>query len=344
MAGLFEKGFNKFADMGNALNKGINDTVGKDVFREIKKFEESKEYPSYDSFPPYSVPEPERWRPCVGETKSFTLDEGIVCVSANLDTCMQYVDLFKSTAEYYAERFRFRYQQCVADYDTLIHYFENMYCEGLGAMIDRAYSLLLPFNIFNVDIQTFRSYQLDTYNKAPTSWATMLAIKEAKNQAADNLGNTVGNSVRLQGGGFGVKGALKGVAKAKAFNAGMDFVGKVVANQTKMSEEEKAEVFSKFKADIFFEEVYSDYVSTFFTTIQVLSDNGVLDGISTKTDAQFDTVIANLKNPMFPEDRVSSTLTELISRYPFSSACYEVAKQRYGDTDELNQIMEYFSI
>lgn len=37
MAGLFEKGFNKFADMGNSLNKGINNAIGKDVFGEIKK-------------------------------------------------------------------------------------------------------------------------------------------------------------------------------------------------------------------------------------------------------------------------------------------------------------------
>ena len=42
MASLFEKGFNKFADMGNALNKEANKLVGKEVFGEIKKIEEPK--------------------------------------------------------------------------------------------------------------------------------------------------------------------------------------------------------------------------------------------------------------------------------------------------------------
>ena len=42
MASLFEKGFNKFADMGNALNKEANKLVGKEVIGEIKKIEEPK--------------------------------------------------------------------------------------------------------------------------------------------------------------------------------------------------------------------------------------------------------------------------------------------------------------
>ncbi len=344
MASLFEKGFNKFADMGNTLNKGVNKVVGKEVCGEIKKFEAPKEFPPYESFPAYSVSEPEQWKALTGSAKEFTLDGNIINVSANLDTCMQYVELFKQAAKYYADRFEFRYHQCVIDYDTLLNYFENMYFEGLNAMVDRAYSLLLPFGVFDVNIEEFKSYQIDTYNRAVKSYMTMFSIEETKNQAANNLGNTVGNSIQMRGGGFGLKGAMKGVAKAEAFNIGMGLIGKYVANQTKMSDEEKAEVFSKFRADVFFKEVYSDYVNTFLTTIQVLSENGVLNGISTRVGNEFNTMINNLKNPMFPQDKVSSTLANLISSYPFSSACYQVLKQRYGETDEVKKIIEYFTI
>lgn len=344
MAGLFEKEFNKFADMGNRLNKGINNVIGKEVFGEIKKFETPKEFPPYESYPAYSVPEPEQWKPITGSAKEFILDGNVICVSANLDTCIQYDDLFKQAAKYYTDRFEFRYHQCVTDYDTLLNYFEDMYLEGLSAMVDRAYSLLLPFGIFNVNIQQFKSYQIDTYNRAVKSYKTMLSIKETKNQFANNLGNTVGNSVQMQGGGFGFKGAMKGMAQAEAFNIGVGFIGKYIANQTKMSEEEKAEIFSKFRADIFFKEVYSDYVNTFFTTIQILSENGVLDGISTRTGDEFNTVINNLKNPMFPQDKVSSALAGLISSYPFSSDCHEAIKQRYGETEEVKRIVEYFAV
>ena len=90
------------------------------------------------------------------------MDGNIINVSQELDTCFQYKDLFKQSAQYYANRFEFRYHQCVKDYDTLLHYFEDMYMEGLAPMLERAYSLFLVFGVFNVDKQTFYNYQLDT--------------------------------------------------------------------------------------------------------------------------------------------------------------------------------------
>ena len=344
MAGLFEKGFNKFADMGNTLNKGANKIVGKEVFGEIKKMEDPKEFPPYDSFPEYSLPEPEQWQPKTGTAKEFVLDGNTIRVSADLDTCMQYYNSFEQSAKYYVYRFEFKYHQCVTDYDSFLNYFEDMYFEGLIPMLERAYGLLLPFDVFNVSKESFRTFHIDTYNRAVKSYTTMFSIKEAKNQAADNLGNTVGNSIQMQGGGFGLKGAMKGMAKAEAFNLGMGVLGKYIANQNKMSDEEKAQVFSKFKKELFFKEVYSDYINTFFTLIHTLSQNGVLEGISIATNDEFNTMISNLKNPMFPQDKFSSTLVALLSSHPFSTVCYEVAKQKYGDSDELKKIMEYFLV
>lgn len=252
MASLFEKGFNKFADMGNALNKEANKLVGKEVFGEIKKIEEPKVFPPFESYPPCTVEEPEQWTAFTGNSKQFELDGNIINVSQELDTCFQYKDLFKQSAQYYANRFEFRYHQCVKDYDTLLHYFEDMYMEGLAPMLERAYSLFLVFGVFNVDKQTFYNYQLDTYNRAVTSYSTMLGITLEKKQSADSFGNKLGNSVRLQGGGFGLKGAAKGIAKAETFNFGMSALGKFVSHQLQMSDEEKAQIFSKFKEDVFF--------------------------------------------------------------------------------------------
>lgn len=121
MASLFEKGFNKFADMGNALNKEANKLVGKEVFGEIKKIEEPKVFPPFESYPPCTVEEPEQWTALTGNSKQFELDGNIINVSQELDTCFQYKDLFKQSAQYYANRFEFRYHQCVKDYDTLLH-------------------------------------------------------------------------------------------------------------------------------------------------------------------------------------------------------------------------------
>ena len=343
MASLFEKGFNKFADMGNALNKEANKLVGKEVFGEIKKIEEPKVFPPFESYPPYTVEEPEQWTALTGNSKQFELDGNIINVSQELDTCFQYKDLFKQSAQYYANRFEFRYHQCVKDYDTLLHYFEDMYMEGLAPMLERAYSLFLVFGVFNVDKQTFYNYQLDTYNRAVTSYSTMLGITLEKKQSADSFGNKLGNSVRLQGGGFGLKGAAKGIAKAETFNFGMSALGKFVSHQLQMSYEEKAQIFSKFKEDVFFKEVYKEYLCTFFSMIQFLADNGILKQIYTKTGNEYNTMINNLKNPMFPKDRVGQLLADMISKYPFAQAEYELLINVYGENDETREIINYFN-
>lgn len=146
----------------------------------------------------------------------------------------------------------------------------------------------------------------------------------------------------MRGGGFGLKGAMKGVAKAEAFNIGMGLVGKYVALQNKMTQEEKAEAFALFKEEVFFEEVYSDYYNTFLTMVQSLINNNLLGNIKTVTDAEFDNMIRNIQNPMFPQDKVVSALVTLISTYPYEVRCFELLQQKFGQTDEVNQIIAYF--
>lgn len=337
--------YNKaFAEPGTKLNREVNKIIGKEVFQDIKKIEDPKEYPPLSSFPTYDIPEPEQWKPLTGEEKTFLFEGNVISVSKNLDTCMKYVDLFKESAKYYSDRFSFRYNQCVVDYDSLLGYFQEMYFEGLRPMIERASSLLLLFDIFSVSIDNFFDYHLDTYNRAVQSYTTMLGIKETKNQQAANIGNQIGGSVRMQGGGFGFKGAMKGMAQAEAFNLGMAAIGKYFSTQMRMSDEEKANIFSKFNKDIFFQEVYIDYFNTFFSLIQILSENGALGNVSTRTGEDYNTMLNNLKNPMFPQEKVAPLLAQLITKYPFTRGCYEVIKEKYGETEETKAFTEYFFV
>lgn len=343
MAFDFKKGFNMFAESGTALNRKINQVIGKEVFQDIKKIEEPREFPPYDSFPKYSSAEPEQWPSLKGESKEFTLDGNIISVSSELDACIKYRPFFKKAAEYYAEQFKFKYQNCVQDFDSLIHYFEEMYLEGLIPMGHRAYSLLLPFGVFTADVGAFTSGHINRYNRAITSYEIMTGIEQTKNQMAENLGDQVGGAIQMQGGGFGFKGAMKGVAQAEAFNLGMGLVGKFVAHQTKMTQEEKAKAFAAFKHDVFFEEVYSDYYNTYLTFIQLLAENGVLNGINTIASTTDDTIFNNLQNPMFPQDKVAAAFAKLISGNPFVPEYFALLEQKLGQTDEVKQIVAYFS-
>lgn len=315
----------------------------KKAFNKFTNNEEPRDFPPYDSFPKYPPAEPEQWSALKGESKEFTLDGNIISVSSELDACIKYRPFFKKAAEYYTEQFRFKYQNCVQDFDSFTHYFEEMYIEGLMPMEHRACSLLLPFGVFSANVDAFTSAHNNRYNKAVASYETMTGIEQTKNQTAEDLGNQVGGAIQLRGGDFGLKGAMKGVAKAEAFNFGMGLLGKLVANQNKMTQEEKAKVFAAFKRDSFFEDVYSDYYNTYLIFVQLLAENGVLNGINTIDSTADNTVFNNLKNPMFPQDKVAAAFAKLISGNPFVPEYFVLLEQKLGRTDEVKQIVDYFS-
>lgn len=343
MSSKFNKLFNKYADAANAMNNGINKIVGKDVLGEMKKIEEPKEFLPYESLPSYSFPEPEQWKVLNGAPREFKIEGNIVSVSANLDTCIQYKNTFKSTARYYADRFKFKYQNCVNDYDSLMHYFDNLYFEGLMPMIERAYGLLMPFGVFNVSMQDFTTRHSETYHAAMSSHQTIAGIEQEKNQYAQNIGNQIGNSIQMQGGGFGVKGAAKGVVKAEAFNIGMNLLGKFVAQQNSMSQADKDKVYENINHEVFFNEVYSDYFNTYYTLINILSENGILGDVTTLISNEYNTIIENVKNPMFPKEQFIPAIVRLINVNPFVPECYELLRQNVGQTDEVIELANYFN-
>ena len=342
MAFDFRGAYNKFAKGTTALNREVNKVIGKDVFQDVKEIEAPREFAPYSSFAEYSVSEPAQWSPLTGTAKEFSLDGNTLSVSANLDACMQYRELFKTSARYYADRFEYKYKECVQDFDTLIHYFTEMYIEGLTPMIYRAYSVLLSFGVVNADAQIMTSRHIDTYKRAITSYEIMSGIEVSRQEMANSLGNQVGNSVHMQGGGFGLKGAMKGVAQAEAINLAIGALGKFVEIQSQMSKEEKANVYSKFNQELFFEEVYSDYFNTFMTMITFLVENNELDNISVIVGNDYNVMIQNLQNPMFPNDKVVPSIIKLISTYPFETKNFELLQEKLGQTEEVNQIMQYF--
>ena len=55
-------------------------------------------------------------------------------------------------------------------------------------------------------------------------------------------------------------------------------------------------------------------------------------------------MIKNLKNPMFPQEKVASLIAQLIAKYPFSRGSFDVMVEKFGDTEETKAIIEYFTL
>lgn len=343
MAFDFKKAFNSQVKVANKLNQGLNKIIGKDVFGEVKELEDPREFAPYESFPAYTELEPVDWPLLEGERQEFNFAGNTISFPKELDTCMRYRKYFKEAAEFYAARFAFKYQHCVEDFDTLVHYFTDMYGEGFRPMCTRAYSLLLPLGVYSANLESFAQKHAATYHAAIDSYEIMAGIEINRNAAAENLGNQVGSSIQMQGGGFGLKGAMKGVAKAEAFNFGMGMIGKFVAQQSKMTKAEKEDTYRKFKQDVFFKEVQRDYENTFYTVIQTLSENGIIGNITTMISPEMRTTLTNLQNPMFPKDKLAPVLAQLISTNPFCTETMGVLKTRFGTDEDAAKLLDYFA-
>lgn len=344
MAFNFKNSYNKFVEHGNKLNQSLNDMIGKDVFGQMHPIEDPREFAPYSTFPNYNTPEPEEWSQVKGNETTLTLNGNSIFVSKNLDTCIKYIPFFKESATYYTDRFKYKYKLCVEDYDTLVHYFPDIYNEGLTAMLSRAHSLLLPFGLFSISVTDFSEKHINKYDSAMRAFCATAEIEEEKKQAAEALGGQLGNSMQLEGGGFGVKGAAKGIASAELFNAGMGLLGKFVAHENKMTLEEKEKVYSDFDATALYELVYLDYLHTFYTLVQTLADNGILNGTTTLITESTENMLKNLANPMFPKESVGKLLSDIISNNPFIPECYEIMKNKLGETEEVKSIIDYFKL
>lgn len=163
MAFDFKKAFNSQVKVANKLNQGLNKIIGKDVFGEVKELEDPREFDPYESFPAYTELEPVDWPLLEGERQEFNFAGNTISFPKELDTCMRYRKYFKKAAEFYAARFAFKYQHCVEDFDTLVHYFTDMYGEGFRPMCTRAYSLLLPLGVYSANLESFAQKHAATY-------------------------------------------------------------------------------------------------------------------------------------------------------------------------------------
>lgn len=344
MAFDFTKGFNKFVETNNQLNHAVNNLIGKDVFPDAKKIEAPRDFKEYESFSPYSLPEPSQWQSKKSKAKKFSIQGNIIEITSALDLCLKYKSEFIECADYYTNQLKFKFEQCSTDFDSFLYYFEAMYKEGLYPMLKRWYSLFLPLGIFDSDLETFAQVHFSRYNKAYDSYQIVAGIEAKQNAIAAQSGNLVGNSIKMQGGGFGFKGAMKGVAKAEFFNIGMSALGKFVEQQSSMSQEEKANVWAKFNKESFFEEVRSDYVNVFLTLIHVLSEKGLIGDADIDTTKESETIYANLQNPMFPADQFVATCVKLIGKNPFVSSYYDLLESKLGKTEEISAVRNYFDI
>ena len=294
------------------------------------------------SIPPI---EQELWEPIKGEVRMFPLNGGILEISADMDMFNSYRLRFEELALKCANRAKARYQTKIRDFVSFVEFFPEIYGENLGPVIQRALDILISEGIWSVTYETLFEQHLNDFHLAFDDYNVLLESVELtiqQNQKA--VAGVMSYVPNLVGGGFGVKGALKGVAMAGVFNAVRDGIeNSAVKNAANIRPAQQAELYGRINPDVLFTRMYTDYYNVLYSLIWTLNKNGHNIWWPRKdVDQQAKNIFCNLSNPNFPQERILSILIDLIKSNPYSPEYYDFALSRFGNSEEIIKIKEYF--
>ena len=289
--------------------------------------------------------EQELWEPIKGQLRTFSLYGKTFEVPENLDLFNSYRLKFKEIARKYADRAEAEYKTRIRDFISFIEFFPKIYAENLSPIIQRAVDILVSEEVWTVTFESLFDQHTNDFHLAIDDYNIILESADLtvqKNQqAAANIMSFVPNMV---GGGFGLKGALKGMAIAGTFNAVRDGIeNSAIKNAANIKPAQQAELYGRIKQDILFERIFADYWNVYHSLVWTLNQNGHDIWWQTKdVDQQAKNIFKNLSNPNFPQAKVLDALIALLELNPYSPEYYDFAISHFGQSEEVTKIKEFF--
>lgn len=287
----------------------------------------------------------EIWEPIKGKNREFSFYGEKLEIPENLDVYNSYRKKFKQIAEKYTEKVRIDYNAKVNDFISFMEFFLKIYKENLSPIIQKAVDILISEGIWNVTFDSFLEKHTSSFHLAIDDYNAMLEsvrLTVEKNQNA--VAGVMSNIPNMIGGGFGFKGALKGMAIAETFNIVKNGIGNnAMKIASSINPAQQEELYGRIKTDILFNRVLVDYWDVFITLVWILRQNGRDIWLQTKdVDQQAKNIFRNLTNPNFPQDKIIQALVKLILINPYNSEYYEFAISQFGQSDDIVKIKEYF--
>lgn len=295
---------------------------------------------------PKSSPiEQEIWEPIKGKSMTFSFYGEVLVIPENLDIFNSYRLKFRELAEKCVERAKSEYKSRVNDFVSFMEFFPKIYKDNLSPIVQKAVDILISEGDWTVTVDSFFDQHTSDFHLGLDDYNVMLEsarLTVEKNQKS--VASAMSNVPNLVGGGFGFKGALKGMAIAETFNAVKRGVGNnAMKNASSINHAQQDELYGRIKTDILFNRIFADYWNVYHSLVWILKQKGHDIWWQTKdVDQQAKNIFKNLSNPNFPQNKVLPALISLILTNPYSPEYYEFAISRFGQSDEIDRIKKYF--
>lgn len=223
-------------------------------------------------------------------------------------------------------------------------------------MIDKVLEIMNKYNVFTIDRQIiYEKYLYDCYNewfvKIDMMMNEIYSIEEVKQAQYDYRRERKACRGRIVGGGFGIGGAIKGMAEAGAINAVtgtahtlFNMVGN--AGTAIASSGRKSEVYSKYKTIL--RNILIDISYLVKTSLMYALTNEVnikFEVVSQEDANKAKAIMNNIDVGRVPENKKLDFLIEALKLNIYDINIYSKIWLLYGDpNNNLIELSEYFGV
>lgn len=255
-----------------------------------------------------------------------------------------YLEIRKKAEEYI--------KACV-DIDYLIKYLPELVNKGVFNVVEKSIGYLYENGVKTIDSNTFIEkyyYEYFNYNDYLNKLQEeYINITQTAKELSRYRELQKANRSRWQGGGFGVKGAIKGAVTASALNAGSDFlrgfgdVSKSISDNGKIKNMKK-DLLKKYKEDPeILNAIYTCVLGCLEALMIELSKNGKIEFIKLNSND----ALALYKNTISYEKDVNiiiSNIVECIRLNPYNGIFYEKLYEIDYKNEDLNNLVMYLGL
>lgn len=285
------------------------------------------------------------WQAASGTQREFPLCGHILQIPSELDLFNTYRLMFRKFADECANSARAKYNKKVRDLVTYCHFTPEIYDYYLGATCAKAVQILISDGLWNITEADMLNIHKENYHLVLDDFSvTADSIELTIENNQRSVSNAMGFIPNLVGGGFGLKGAVKGIATATAFNIARDSVESSLINgANNINAAQSTELYNRIKPDILFEHFFLDYWRVFLTVVEILNKNNRNIWFPTiANNKSADGIFANLTNPNFPKEHLVAAFIEILLMKPYDKRYYQFMVDFFGNTEEVQAIRNYF--
>lgn len=302
---------------------------------------------------------PDTWEQVVGEKHVFPLAGAQLVVDPTEDAMNSYRKRFYNYADICFENLLRRYDAQIFDLQTFLHFLPDLYSEELTQLCKKAVEVLLLEGVFTITEEGFLQEQLGRYHY----FADYIeGIYESMNEAAGaaqsaiqgimglipDLDSSMTASImmtRLSRGTTSAGDIAKTVAISEAFNLIKGGATSALMSRAEGISPENAQlIYDSINKRILCNLIKIEFRGVTWTLIDLLNENGIEVGASFAGNAELArNVFTNLSNPSFPADKKIEMMIKILQTDPYEPDYQNYLVDTYGDNEEVQEILAYFS-